>query len=255
MNTHKISVPRMSDAVAEELEKRIIEGTLKPNDRLKSERDLALEFGVSRTTLREAIQKLVSKGLISTRHGGGNYVTDRLDAHFVDPWQDMLKGHPLLHSDLLEFRQMLESHAAYLAADRATQADIERLDLAYANLNEVYASNDLNSCIDVDVAFHQVIAEASHNVLIGHLAASLMRVIHGHITSNLTFLHARPQRWELLQDQHRDIWQAIREHRPDEAAQAAQRHIEFVRKSMADNLRDEERRFVAQRRLSEVSQT
>ncbi len=246
------AIPRISDAVASELEKRILEGSLKPGDRLPSERDLAVALGVSRPSLREAIQKLVSRGMLSTRHGGGNYVTDRLEAHFVDPWQEMLNGHPMLQSDLLEFRQMLEGQSAYLAADRATDADIERLDDAHAKLEAVYASDDLTACIDTDVAFHQAIAEAAHNVLIGHLSASLMRVIHGHVSDNLEHLHARPQRWDKLTSQHHAIWQAIREHKPEEAACAARDHIEFVRQSMADNAREEERRHSALRRLGEA---
>jgi GntR family transcriptional repressor for pyruvate dehydrogenase complex len=244
-------VTRLADTVAAELEKRILEGSLKPGDHLPSERGLALELGVSRPSLREAIQKLVSKGLLSTRHGGGTHVTDRLEAHFTDPWQDMLKGHPLLHRDLLEFRQMLESEAAQLAADRATDVDIKRLDAAHAKLDEVYASGDLVACIDADVAFHQVIAESAHNVLIGHLTASLMRVIHGHVSGNLAHLQARPQRWEQLRSQHRAIWQAIREHKPQEAARAAREHIEFVRQSMDDTAREEERRLSALRRAGE----
>jgi len=243
---------RLADTVAAELEKRILEGSLKPGDRLTAERTLAMDMGVSRPSLREAIHKLVSKGLLSTRHGGGTWVTDRLEAHFSDPWQDLVKGHPLLHRDLLEFRQMLESEAAQLAADRATDVDLRRLDAVYAKLNKVYAGDDLAACIDADVAFHQAIADAAHNVLIGHLSASLMRVIHGHVSNNLAHLHGRPQRWDQLQTQHRAIWQAIRENRPQDAAQAARDHIEFVRQSMDDNARDEERRQSALRRSGEL---
>ena len=244
--------PRLADTVAAELEKRILEGSLRPGDRLPAERSLALDLGVSRPSLREAIQKLVSKGLLNTRHGGGTFVTDRLEAHFADPWQDMVKGHPLLHRDLLEFRQMLESEAARLAADRATDVDIARLDAAHARLEEEYAGTVLARSIDADVAFHQVIAESAHNVLIGHLSASLMRVIHGHVAGNLEHLHARPQRWVQLRDQHRAIWRAIREHRPDDAAKAAARHIEFVRQSMDAKALEEERRLIARRRASEA---
>ena len=244
---------RIADTVATELEARILEGSLKPGDRLPAERELAVELGVSRPSLREAIQKLVSKGLLTTRHGGGTTVTDRLEAPFVDPWQQMLDGHPTLQSDLLEFRHMLEAQAAYLAAERATDADIERLDAAVAALDEVYASNDLAACIDTDVAFHQAIAEAAHNVLIGHLTASLLRVIHGHISRNLGHLHARPPRWAQLQSQHHAIWHAIREHKPEAAASAARDHIEFVRQSMADTEREQERRHSARRRLGETT--
>ena len=242
---------RLSDTVAAELEKRILEGSLKPGDRLPAERILALDMGVSRPSLREAIQKLVSKDLLSTRHGGGTWVTDRLEAHFVDPWRDLVQGHTSLHRDVLEFRQMLESQAAQLAAERATDVDIRRLDTAFAALEAAYAGDDLAACIDVDVAFHQVIAETAHNVLIGHLSASLMRVIHGHVSSNLEHLHGRPQRWDQLQSQHRAIWQAIRGQKPEEAAQAARDHIEFVRQSMDDNSRESERRLSAMRRGGE----
>lgn len=251
MNPPRPTSNRLADSVASELEKRILEGSLKPGDRLSSERTLALDLGVSRPSLREAMQKLVARGLLTTRHGGGTYVTDRLEAHFVDPWQAMLKGNPLLHRDLLEVRQMLESQAAALAADRATDVDISRLDAVYAALEASYDQDDLTHCIDTDVAFHQAVAEASHNVLIGHLTASLMRVIHGHVSNNLAHLQARPQRWNQLRAQHHAIWQAIREHKPQEAALAASEHIEFVRQGIEDKALDEERRSSALRRLGE----
>ena len=252
MSPQHPSALRIADAVAAGLEKRILEGSLKPGDRLPSERDLALELGVSRSSLREAMQKLLSKGLLTTRHGGGTHVTDKLEAHFVDPWQDMLSGHPLLHRDLLEFRQMLEGQAASLAADRATDIDLQRLDAAYAALDADFDQGEnLSACIAVDVAFHQAIAEASHNMLIGHLSASLMRVIHGHVAKNLEHLHTRPQRWDQLRAQHHAIWQAIRDRQPKAAEQAARDHIQYVRQSMDDNAKTEERRLIALRRMSE----
>jgi GntR family transcriptional repressor for pyruvate dehydrogenase complex len=247
------AVTRVSDAVALMLESRILEGSLRPGDRLPSERDLSVELGVSRPSLRAAIQQLAARGMLATRHGGGTYVTDRLDAHFVDPWQQMLSGHPMLQHDLLEFRQMLESQAAGLAAERATAADLARLDRAHAALESAYAGDDLATCIGNDVAFHQAISEAAHNVLIGHLSASLMRVIHGHVSSNLEHLHKRPQRWGQLKAQHRAIWLAIHEHKPEEAARAARAHIDFVRQSMTDAAMEAERQHVALRRLGEFS--
>ena len=79
-----------------------------------------------------------------------------------------------------------------------------------------------------------------------------MRVIHGHVSTNLEHLHSRPQRWNQLQSQHRAIWQAIREHKPQEAGQAAREHIEFVRHSMENSSREEERRQSALRRQGEM---
>ena len=76
--------PRLADVVAREIEQRVLEGRLKVGDRLPSERDLSVELGVSRASLREAIHKLASRGLLESRQGGGTFVTDRVvDNHVV----------------------------------------------------------------------------------------------------------------------------------------------------------------------------
>ena len=245
---------RLSEAIATKIEQRILEGTLKPGDRLSSERELAAELGVSRPSVREAIHKLVAKGLLHTQERGGTQVTDRLNAHFTDPWKQMLSGHPDVHRDMLEFRALLESQAAYWAADRCTDVDIKLLDEAHAALQAQYDDAPLDDCVDADLHFHQAIAEASHNVLVSHLCASLMNVVHGHISDNLRALHPRPHRWDQLRVQHRDIWLAIRERRPEDAARATRVHIEFVRQSMEENALAQERRAVALRRSAQASQ-
>jgi GntR family transcriptional repressor for pyruvate dehydrogenase complex len=243
------TVSRIADIVARDLEQRILEGSLKPGDRIPAERALALEFNISRPSLREAIQKLVLKGLLETRHGGGTVVTNRLQASFSDPWQEMLQAHPLLQTDMLEFRHMLEGEASKLAAERATDVDLKRIDAAYSALEAAYDRDDITACIDTDVAFHQAIADASHNSLIGHLWASLMRVIHDHVSDNLVHLHATPKQWEQLRAQHKAIWQAVRHQASEEAMNASRAHISFVRLSMEDATKIEARRNSALRRM------
>jgi len=240
---------RLSEVVAADLETRILEGSLKPGDRLPSERELAVELGVSRPSLRGALQSLVAKGLLVTRHGGGTFVTDSMQAAFVDPWQQMLKDHPDIHGDMLERRHMLEGQAAQLAAERATEEDFERIRTCYEALEAAFASQDLCRCIATDVEFHQAIAEASHNVLIGHLSSSLHKVMQGHVQSNLEYLHARPELWEQLQAQHRAIWEAVRNRRMDTAGRAAHHHLDFVQQTMRETMKNEERRSAATRRL------
>lgn len=70
------------------------------------------------------------------------------------------------------------------------------------------------------------------------------------MSHNLEHLHARPPRWDRLRGQHRAIWQAVREAKPEAAARAARSHMEFVRTSMDDSTREEGRREIAQRRLA-----
>ncbi|XLZ72732.1 FCD domain-containing protein [Massilia sp. SR12] len=240
---------RLSDVVATELETRILEGSLKPGDRLPAERELAIELGVSRPSLRGALQALVAKGLLVTRHGGGTFVTDSMQAAFTDPWQQMLKDHPDIHGDMLEFRHMLEGQAAQLAAERATDEDFERIRCCYEALEQAFEGQDMEKCIATDVAFHQAIAEASHNVLIGHLSSSLHKVMQGHVESNLAYLNERPDLWAQLREQHRIIWEAVRERRMDVAVRAAHQHLDFVQLTMRETMKNEERRSAATRRL------
>ncbi|MCB1957917.1 MAG: FCD domain-containing protein [Rhodocyclaceae bacterium] len=249
MFNRSTAVTRISDAVAAELETRILEGAFKPGDRIPAERELSLELGVSRPSLREAIHKLVSKGMLITRHGGGTFVTDRLTAAFFDPWQEMLRAHPNLQGDLLDFRHMLEGNTGALAAARATDADIERLDAAYQTLCAAFERDDLEASAKADVAFHQTIAEAAHNVLISHVNASLLQVMQGGVSGNLEYINHRPAHWDQLKAQHTEIWTAVRQHDPGRAARAAKEHVDFVRQTISDHSKEIERRNSALRRL------
>jgi GntR family transcriptional repressor for pyruvate dehydrogenase complex len=69
--------------------------------------------------------------MVQSRQGGGTYVTDRLESSFFDPWQEMMGAHPNLREDMLEFRRMLEGQAAEWAAERATDADMTRIDQTF----------------------------------------------------------------------------------------------------------------------------
>jgi len=247
---NKLQVPRISDAIAATLERRILEGSLKPGDRLPPERELAVDLGVSRPSLREAIQKLASKGMVTSRQGGGTYVTDALESSFSDPWQDMMGKHPNLREDMLEFRRMLEGQAAEWAAERATDADLQRLEQSFNALMAAFESDDAQKRSDADIAFHQAIGDAAHNVLIGHLSGALLGLMHDNIRLNLGELKSVPAASRLLMSQHESIFRSIREKKPQAARSAAETHIDFVRETLAQTLRSVARRETAERRLA-----
>jgi GntR family transcriptional regulator, transcriptional repressor for pyruvate dehydrogenase complex len=246
---NKVQVPRISDAIAATLERRILEGSLRPGDRLPPERELAVDLGVSRPSLREAIQKLASKGMVQSRQGGGTYVTDALETSFSDPWQDMMGKHPNLREDMLEFRRMLEGQAAEWAAERATDADLQRLDQNFAALRAAFDADNTDQRSDADIAFHQAIGDAAHNVLIGHLSGALLRLMHDNIRLNLGELKSVPAASRLLMSQHEAIYNAVRDKKPQAARAAAETHIDFVRETLAQTLRSVARRETAERRL------
>jgi GntR family transcriptional repressor for pyruvate dehydrogenase complex len=246
----KLSVTRIPEAIAHELEMRLLEGSLKPGDRLPAERELAAELGVSRPSLREAIQKLVSRNLLVSRHGGGTYVTDRLDARFSDPWQQLIDQHPSLQGDVLEFRYLLEASAAELAAQRATDADLQRLQQAFALLDAAYRESDRSAQVSADVAFHLTIAEAAHNALFGHLTASLLRLLHDHVRRNISDMSVGPEIGRCLMEQHSAIHKAIVDRQPELARLAAQAHIDYVRNRLDEAALAVERQQRALRHLA-----
>lgn len=250
MSYTKLNLPRIPDAIAHELETRILEGSLKPGNRLPAERELAIELGVSRPSLREAIKKLVSRDLLVSRHGGGTYVTDRLGATFSDPWQQLLDQHPLLQDDVLEFRYLLEASAAELAAQRATAGDLLRLERAFARVDAAYLGDDRSAQVAADVAFHLTIAESAHNALFGHLMASILRLLHEHVRRSLSEMAVGAETARQLMTQHRAIYAAIVAREPDAARQAAQTHIRYVQQRLDEAARSEERQQRSLRHLS-----
>src|SRR5690554_293231 len=100
MSPQPIAPKRLADTIVEQLETMILEGALKPGQRLPPERVLAEQFGVSRPSLREAVQRLAAKGLLTSRQGGGNFVTEHLGASFSDPLIRLLENRPEAHREI-----------------------------------------------------------------------------------------------------------------------------------------------------------
>ena len=103
----KIKAAKLSDVILQQLENMILEGSLAPGEKLPPERELAKQFEVSRPSLREAIQKLEAKGLVTRRQGGGTFVKNQLEEGLTDPLFDLISKHPESQFDLLEFRHAL----------------------------------------------------------------------------------------------------------------------------------------------------
>mgnify|MGYP001363810355 CR=1 FL=1 len=256
MSTGKIAVQRLSDTIAHELERRILEGALKPGDRLQPERDLAAELGVSRPSLREAIQKLISKGLLVSRHGGGTFVNSTLGTSFRDPMIELLGRNPEAQRDLIEFRHTLEGACAYYAAQRATAPDRERLKAAFERVQDCYLQQGRVSRTDegrADALFHLAIAEASHNAVLLHTIRSLFELLEHNVVTNIGgMLPLGSAVRDRLLAQHEALYRAIVEARADDARRLASEHMDYVQEVLNDNRDEIERIERAQRRREPV---
>ena len=243
-------MPRLSDTVAHQLEQRILEGALKAGDRLPAERELALELGVSRPSLREAIQKLASRGLLYSRQGGGTYVADQLKASLANPWADMLEAHPALSEDLLEFRAVLEGQCAEWAASRATPADLEQLNQALQSAVDAVNALSAELVASADRVFHQALAESAHNAFAAHMMSVVQGLLAQEVLFNLGELISVPVASRMLVDQWTAIVDAVRQQNPSAARQAAATHAGFFRETLSQAQRAQARRATAARRLA-----
>ncbi|MEG8244677.1 MULTISPECIES: FCD domain-containing protein [Pseudomonas] len=252
MGFDQVRQRRLSDDIVEQLEGMILEGTLKSGERLPAERALAERFGVSRPSLREAIQKLAAKGLLVSRQGGGNYVVDSLGSTFSDPLLHLLESNPEAQRDLLEFRQTLEASCAYYAALRATEVDRERLTAAFEALQDCYARADEVSRVEegaADARFHLAIAEASHNAVLLHTIRGLFDLLKRNVVTNIGGMYQqRTETRDMLINQHRDLYLAIIEGRAEQARDVSTRHLLYVQEVLAEVRQEVQRVARAERR-------
>ncbi|SHL10368.1 GntR family transcriptional regulator [Phytopseudomonas punonensis] len=252
MNFGPLRQRRLSDDIVARLEAMILEGTLKAGERLPAERQLAEQFGVSRPSLREAIQKLAAKGLLSSRQGGGTYVCENLGSTFSDPLMQLLESSADAQRDLLEFRHTLEGSCAYYAALRATDVDRQRLSEAFERLQDCYGrAAEVTRAEEgvADASFHLAIAEASHNAVLLHTIRGLFDLLKRNVVTNIGGMYAlRGETRSMLNAQHRALFEAIMEGRAEDARRLSNQHIDYVQEVLADVVQQEMREQRAQRR-------
>ena len=252
MGFDQIRQRRLSDDIVERLEGMILEGTLTSGERLPAERALAEQFGVSRPSLREAIQKLTAKGLLISRQGGGNYVVDSLGSTFSDPLLHLLESNPEAQRDLLEFRHTLEASCAYYAALRATEVDRERLTAAFEELQDCYSRPGDSNRVEegaADAKFHLAIAEASHNAVLLHTIRGLFDLLKRNVVTNIGGMYKqRTETRDMLISQHRELYLAIIEGRAEGAREVASRHLLYVQEVLEEVRQQVQRTARAERR-------
>ncbi|WP_349572814.1 FCD domain-containing protein [Azotobacter salinestris] len=243
---------RLSDDIVERLEAMILEGSLKAGERLPAERVLAEQFGVSRPSLREAIQRLAARGLLVSRQGGGTYVAEALGSTFSDPLVQLLESSTEAQRDLLEFRHTLEGACAFYAAQRATPLDHERLRAAFERLQRCYDAPVPGGSTEeglADAHFHLAIAEASHNAVLLHTIKGLFDLLQRNVVTNIGGMYAqRGETRDMLMQQHRELYEAIVGGRAEEARVVSSRHIHYVQEVLAEVRQEAQREARARRR-------
>ena len=234
MPFQKIAAEKISSAVVRQIECLILQGVLRPGDRLPSERELSETMEVSRPTLREALADLEARGLIATRPGGGTYVAEVLGSAFAPPLIELFASHDTALFDYIAFRRDLEGLAAERAAINATEADLETIDSVFRRMEEAAKKRNPDEEAALDAQFHMTIVEAAHNVVMLHMMRSLYDLLVRGVFYNRTVIYSLRERRTKLLDQHRAIRDAVVARDPKAARKAVEDHMDFV----ADALRE-----------------
>lgn len=216
---------KVSDEVRDALLQLIRDGELAEGTRLPPERDLASQFGVSRTTLRAAIQELEMLGYLDVRQGDGTLVRLPDAATVAAPFLRLLHGQPQLARDLIQFRRMLEPEVAALAALQVTTADAGELEGALARQDRLIQGG--RRLLEEDLTFHRLIARVAGNATVLHVLDALQAMLRELRLHMLT-----ADQPELALQQHTAIAQAIIAGDAQTARRAVIDHLEAVERSI-----------------------
>ncbi len=213
----KVNVGQM---VFDQMQELLIRGEWKPGDRLPSENELAEMFKVSRITIRQALQKLSVLGLVETRFGEGSVVKT------FDVGENMNGLVPMLYLDkssnlqVFEFREMIETEAAGLAAMRATPDGIADLEKTFLEMQTAYEKGSHDVFARKDLEFHFKVCQMTENKLLIQTNIILKKILEVSMENVIDKMGCEPALYY-----HEKILQAIREKDKDAAMELMREHI------------------------------
>jgi GntR family transcriptional repressor for pyruvate dehydrogenase complex len=215
---------RLYEQIVQQVEESIQKGALKPGDQLPPERELAQQFGVSRTAVREAVKALHEKGLVEAYPGRGTFITDGTSYSMRQSLDRMVKvGQAEGSAFLAEVRAILEPEIAALAATRADAEDVSSMREQVAVMDG--ACKDPDAFIEADLDFHLALAEAAANPIILSLIDSIVGLLREQ-RMGIFQVEGGPERG---QHHHKKILKAIELRDPTGAREAMKAHLVQVR--------------------------
>jgi GntR family transcriptional repressor for pyruvate dehydrogenase complex len=226
MNFQPIKPKKVSTQIADQIRSSILSGEFAPGDKLPPERELAEMFGVSRPSVREALNVLASSGLVLSYQGGGTVVMSLVDTSGTNTLSELIRVQQDRALDVIEVRKCMESWTAWYAAERALPEDIRRLEEIITgmerNLDGLLPSEDL------DANFHIVIARATHNIVWLHLMQSLFDAMKEFQQSVWRAVYITSEDHHQLYRHHRSIFEAVRLRDSAGARDAMMTHLTFA---------------------------
>ncbi|MBI1795213.1 MAG: FadR family transcriptional regulator [Chloroflexi bacterium] len=219
-----IQTERLYERIVSQIEQRIEAGDLKVGDQLPSERELAEQFAVSRTAVREAVKALRQKGLMEIRPGRGTFITNATSDTIRDSIGMLMKfGIAKGSGNLVEVREILEPEIAALAATRITDEYITAMREAVEIMET--ALDNVDVFVEADLDFHLALAEGTQNPFIPILMDSIIDLLREQ-RKRIGLTKGGLQRGQV---HHKKILDSVIRRDPQAARQAMQDHLQQVR--------------------------
>lgn len=223
-----IKPKKVSTQIAEQIRASILSGEFNPGEKLPPERELAEMFGVSRPSVREALNLLASSGLVETHQGGGTVVRSLVENAAGSALSELIRIDGDRALDVVEVRKGMESWTAWYAAERALPEDVRRLEAIVKGMAENLTG--LKPSEDLDAHFHTLIARATHNVVWFHMMQSIFDAMQEFQRDVWRAVYLTEEDQKLLYTHHLRIYEMIRDKDPDGARAAMLEHLTFAQK-------------------------
>jgi DNA-binding FadR family transcriptional regulator len=230
MPLHTVAPQRLYRQIAEQLRQLMVSGEFALGSRLPAERDLALQLGVSRPTVREALIALEVEGMIEVRTGSGIYV-QRLEApnkSSVMPSADADTPDDWGPLEVMSARLLIEAEVAALAATHAQKADLKAIKTGLQQMKLEAARDEVPR--DGDEAFHAAIAKACGNSVLLDTVQRYWQARNGPLFERLGDYFEHPASWQSAINEHQHVLQAIEAHDATAARKAMQKHLKQAHK-------------------------
>lgn len=210
-----------AETIVEYVREQLERGELKPGDRLPPERSLALQTGVSRSSVRVGLRALATMGIIQSRHGSGTFVADGPPTLETEPLHFLAALHGFTRDEMFEARRLLEVGVVGLSARRASGEQVAAI---AEEVTSMFASLDSpQDFLRHDIRFHRAVAAASGNPILGSLVEMLSAVFY----ENRRETVGRARDLRESAEMHRRIYMAIRQHDPAAASETMDRHLQL----------------------------
>jgi GntR family transcriptional repressor for pyruvate dehydrogenase complex len=219
-----ISVPKAADVLAGILREKILNGQLAEGADLPNERDLGLQSGLSRASVREALRILEGEGLIVTRTGrnGGSAVLRPTSATIERSVGIFIRGQNIRFQAVLETRSAIEPSSARFAAMHRTDDDLLEIDRAHAKLMQASQADDLAAYVQANLDWHVQVVRASHNELLIAFITAVSKPVY--VDSDVEGFNSAEVRAAVIRA-HQQVMDAIRAQDGDAAERRMARHV------------------------------